>query len=37
MKEKFLNLLAFIEILQMSEVCIDRPNYSQRVRLVDMI
>lgn len=31
------NLLSIIEQLQMDEVSIDRPNYSQRVMLADMI
>lgn len=31
------NLLSFIETLQMEDVVIDRPNYSQRVRFVDSI
>ena len=28
------NLLSMIEILEMEEITIDRPNYSQRVSLV---
>lgn len=32
-KEMLANLLAIIEQLEMDEVCIDVPNYSQRVRL----
>lgn len=31
------NLLAIIEKLEMDEVSVDRPNYSQRVRLTDII
>lgn len=30
------NLLTIIELLGMSEIIVDRPNYSQRVRLTDM-
>lgn len=32
-KQMLVNLLNIIETLQMDEICIDRPNYSQRVRL----
>ena len=32
-KQLLANLLSLIEILQMKEVVVDRPNYSQRVRL----
>lgn len=32
-KQMLANLLNIIEALQMDEVCIDRPHYSQRVRL----
>lgn len=32
-KQMLANLLEFIEILDMNEVVIDRPNYSQRVRI----
>lgn len=35
-KEMLVNLLAIIEQLGMDEVCIDVPNYSQRVRLQDI-
>lgn len=31
------NLLSIIEKLEMDEISIDRPNYSQRVRLAGMI
>lgn len=33
-KSMLSNLLCLIEELQMEEICIDRPNYSQRVRLI---
>lgn len=32
-KQLLANLLSMIERLQMDEVIVDRPNYSQRVRL----
>lgn len=36
-KQMLANLLKIIETLQMDEVCIDRPNYSQRVRLAEKL
>lgn len=35
-KQLLINLLGIIELLQMEEIVVDRPNYSQRVRLKDM-
>lgn len=34
-KQMLTNLLKLVEVLDMEEVVIDRPNYSQRVRLAD--
>jgi hypothetical protein len=34
-KQMLANLLNLIEKLDMEEITVDRPNYSQRVRLVD--
>lgn len=34
-KQMLANLLSIIEILHMDEISIDRPNYSQRVKLVE--
>ena len=35
-KQLLANLLSMIKILNMDEIVIDRPNYSQRVRLKEI-
>ena len=35
-KQLLANMLNLIELLQMDDIVVDRPNYSQRVRLKEM-